>query len=468
MSQTRDLETMPVSNLLVRFTIPAITGTMVTSLYNVVDRIFLGRYVGELGIAATTIAMPLMMIVMAIGMLIGFGTNSQISIKLGEKRHEEAEELLGQGLFLFVVASLIFSAVSLIFMKPLLLLFGATENVLPYAQTYLSIVVLGTVTHLISFGANNFIRGEGNPKVAMITMIIGGVINVILDYLFIGIFGWGMAGAAWATVIGYSVSAIWVLHYYISGRSVVKLYWRNFRMRTASTWGVLVMGSPHFIMNAIASVQMSLFNNQLARFGGDNAISVMGVIMSFNLIWLMPIIGISQGLQPIVGYNYGARKFVRVKKALYQALLASVIMCTFFFVFIEMFPSHVFRLFVSNHASEVVIEGATAIRRFLIMLPFVGFLIISGNYFQFTGRPYISLALTVVRQIFILIPALLILPEYLGLNGVWYAMPVSDGGALLLTGYYFLRERKRLKMLIFENSLVRPEDADQSQMPAAT
>ncbi|MBU1107686.1 MAG: MATE family efflux transporter [Candidatus Riflebacteria bacterium] len=453
MSQTHDLETMPVSKLLIKFAIPAITGTMVTSLYNIVDRIFLGRYVGELGIAATTIAMPMMMIVMAIGMLIGFGTNSQISIKLGEKSYEEAEELLGQGLFLFVVSSLIFTTVSLIFMKPLLLIFGATENVLPYAQTYLSIVVLGTITHLISFGANSFIRGEGNPKVAMGTMIIGGIINVILDYLFIGIFGWGMAGAAWATVIGYSVSAIWVLNYYISGNSVVKLYWRNFRMRMTSTWGVLVMGSPHFIMNVIAGVQMSLFNNQLARFGGDNAISIMGVIMSFNLIWLMPIIGISQGLQPIVGYNYGARNFVRVKKALNQALLVSAIMCTLFFLFIELFPSHVFRLFVSDSNSPLVTEGASAIQRFLVLLPVVGFLIISGNYFQFTGRPRTSLVLTVVRQVFVLIPALLILPEYFGLNGVWYTMPVSDGGALILTAFYFLRERKRLKSLIAEKSL---------------
>ncbi|OGK06743.1 MAG: hypothetical protein A2W80_10460 [Candidatus Riflebacteria bacterium GWC2_50_8] len=453
MSQTRDLETMPVSKLLIRFAIPAITGTMVTSLYNVVDRIFLGRYVGELGIAATTVAMPLMMLVMAIGMLIGFGTNSQISIRLGEKNYEEAERLLGQGLFLFVVASLSFTVVSLIYMKPLLLLFGATESVLPYAETYLSIVVLGTLTHLISFGANNFIRGEGNPRVAMATMIIGGVINVVLDYLFIGVFGWGMAGAAWATVIGYSVSAIWVLHYFISGRSVVKLYWRNFCMRWESIKGVLAMGSPHFIMNAIASIQMSLFNNQLARFGGDNAISVMGVIMSFSLIWQMPIVGVSQGLQPIVGYNYGARKFVRVKKALYMAILASTAICVVFFVMIQFFPEPLFKLFVSDSNSELVNAGAPAVRRFLLMLPIVGFLIISGNYYQFTGRPRTSLILTVSRQIFVLIPALLILPEFLGLNGVWYVMPTSDLCAFILTGIFFVRERNRLKDLIAESRL---------------
>ena len=453
MSQTRDLETMPISKLLIRFAVPAITGTMVTSLYNVVDRIFLGRYVGELGIAATTVSMPLMMLVMAVGMLIGFGTNSQISIKLGEKNQEEAEKLLGQGLYLFVVTSVIFTVASLYYMKPLLLLFGATENVLPYAQTYLSIVMLGMITHQISFGANSFIRGEGNPRVAMATMIIGGVINVVLDYLFIGVFGWGMAGAAWATVIGYSVSATWVLHYFISGRSMVKLRWRNFRMGWESTKGVLAMGSPHFIMNAIASIQMSLFNNQLARFGGDNAISVMGVIMSFSLIWQMPIVGVSQGLQPIVGYNYGARKFVRVKKALYMAILASTAICVVFFVMIQLFPEPLFTLFVSDKGSELISAGAPAVRRFLLMLPIVGFLIISGNYYQFTGRPRTSLILTVSRQIFVLIPALLILPEFLGLNGVWYVMPTSDVCAFILTGIFFLRERNRLKDLIAESKL---------------
>lgn len=445
MKQTRDLETLPIGKLLIKFTVPAMTGTVITSLYNIVDRIFLGRYVGELGIAATTIAMPLMMIVMAIGMLIGFGTNSQISLRLGEKRHEEAEQLLGQGMFLFVSTSIVFTIVSLIFLKPLLMLFGATESVLPYAQTYMAIVLLGTITHQISFGANSFIRGEGNPRMAMATMLIGGILNVILDYIFIGLFGWGMAGAAWATVIGYSVSAAWVIYYYLSGQSVVKLYLRNFRLRADLLKSVLIMGSPSFIMNMISSVQMSIFNNQLARFGADNAISIMGVIMSFNYIWLMPVIGMSQGLQPVVGYNYGARRFDRVRKALFMAIFAATVLCTFFFICIELFPDYVFMLFVSNSSSEIVTAGGPAIRRFLVMLPIVGFLVLTGNYFQFTGRPKISLALTIIRQVAFLIPALMILPEYLGLNGVWYSMPASDAGALLVTGFFFLRELKQLK-----------------------
>jgi putative MATE family efflux protein len=315
-------------------------------------------------------------------------------------------------------------------------------------------VVIGTITHHISFGANSFIRGEGNPRVAMGTMIIGGVINVILDYLFIAVLGWGMAGAAWATVIGYSVSAVWVLHYFTRGRSVLKLYWRNFTLSWRSTKTVLMMGSPHFIMNVIASVQMSIFNNQLARFGGDTAISIMGVIMSFCLIWQMPIVGVSQGLQPVVGYNYGARRFDRVKKALYQAILLATAVCLVFFAFIMLFPEPVCAMFVGDAESAVVVEGAGAIRRFLVMLPVVGFLIITGNYFQFTGRPRTSLFLTVLRQVFILIPALLILPEYFALNGVWYVMPASDLGAFIITGACFYYERQRLKQAIKKDSLL--------------
>lgn len=444
MKQTKDLETQPIGKLLIKFSIPAITGTVITSFYNIVDRIFLGRYVGENGIAATTVSMPMMMIIMAVGMLIGFGTNSQISIRLGEKKPEEAEKLLGQGFFLFVASSILLTLVSWVYLEPMLVFFGSTEKILPYASTYLGIVLFGILPHQISFGVNSFIRGEGNPKVAMTTMLIGGILNVILDYLFIAVMGWGMMGAAWATVIGYSVSALWVVHYYLSGRSTVKLRLNNFNMKLDSVKQVLLMGSPHFIMNMISSVQFSLFNNQLAKYGGDTSISIMGVIMSFNMIWLMPVIGLSQGLQPIVGYNYGAKKPERVRKAFLLALVCATVMCVGFFFIIELFPRQIFGLFTSEINSDFVVNGAKAIQRFLYLLPVVGYLIITGNYFQFTGRPKISLTLTIVRQVVFLIPAVLILPEYFGLNGVWYAMPASDMGALVLTSFFFIREMRNL------------------------
>ncbi|MFZ5951311.1 MAG: MATE family efflux transporter [Candidatus Rifleibacteriota bacterium] len=445
MTQTKELENSPISLLLLKFSIPAITGTVITSFYNIVDRMFLGHYVGEAGIAATTVAMPMMMIIMAIGMLIGFGTNSQISIRLGEKKYEEAEKLLGQGLFLFFVTSVALSIVSLLSLDHLLRFFGATPEIMPFARPYLSIVLIGILPHQLSFGANSFIRGEGNPRTAMATMLIGGILNVILDYIFIARWGWGMQGAAWATVIGYSVSATWVIHYFVGGRSLVKFHGANFTMKQDSVRQVLLMGSPHFIMNMISSVQMSLFNNQLVKFGNNTSVSILGVIMSFNMIWLMPVIGISQGFQPIVGYNYGAKKPDRVRKAFILAIIAASVLCIFFFATIELFPRHIFMLFTSETDSEMVVEGIRSIRRFSLMLPFVGFVILVGNYFQFTGRPKISLTLTVVRQIVFLIPALLFLPNFLGINGVWYAMPTSDAGALILSLIFFFRELSLLK-----------------------
>jgi putative MATE family efflux protein len=461
-SQTKDLEFMPIGKLLLRFSIPAITGTLVNAMYNVVDRIFLGRYVGELGIAATTVTMPMMMIIMAVGMLIGFGTNSQISIRLGEKRQEEAERLLGQGWFLFVVTSLVLTVLTIWKMDELLVLFGVSEQILPYARAYATIVMIGNLPHEISFGANSFIRGEGNPRFAMITMIIGGVINVILDYIFIVLMGWGMEGAAWATVIGYSISALWVFSYYYRGRSVVKLRLQHFKLHPNLIYGVLMMGSSNFIMNLVASVQASIFNNQLLKFGGDTAVSTMGVIMSFNFFWMMPVIGMSQGMQPVIGYNYGAKKFDRVKRALYISFAAVTIMCTALFILVQIYPECVFKLFIGDSESHIMTMGPKAIQDVLIVLPIVGYLIICSNYFQYTGRPMVSLSLTLLRQVGFLIPALLILPRYIGILGVWYALPLSDIGTIFITVYLYIKELAVMRVQIADQRLRENELAASS------
>jgi putative MATE family efflux protein len=463
--KANELETAPIGRLLLKFSLPAMTGTVVTSMYNIVDRIFLGRYVGEQGIAATTTAFPLMLIMMAFGMLIAFGTNSLISIRLGQKEPQEAEKLLGQGLFLFFWFSVIFTVVGLVFLRPLLRLFGTSDDIMPFAVDYLGIVLLGTLSHSISFGVNNFIRGEGNPKTAMKTMLIGGILNIFLDYLFIARMGWGMKGAAWATVLGYSVSAAWVLFYYLSGTSVVKFYRKNFCSRLSSVRTVLVMGSPHFIMNLVASAQMALFNNQLVRYGGDLEIAVMGVIMSFNLIWLMPVIGISQGMQPIVGFNHGADRPERVRRTLLLGIAAVTAIGSLITLLIFLFPEKVFALFVATPDSRMIATGTPVIRIFLALLPFIGFMILTGNYFQFTGRPKISLLLTLSRQVIFLIPCLIILPRFFGLPGVWYAVPISDAGALCGTLFAFVRELKQLANRITRKNPIHDIDRGEKNGP---
>lgn len=446
--QTKELRTKPVINLLLKFAIPAFVGTFINTMYNVVDRVFLGHYVGETGIAATTVAMPLMMICMGISMLIGFGTNSQISIKLGEKNIDEAERLLGQGWFLFVVTSFILTVLSLIYIDPILRLFGASDAILPYARPYASIVMLGSITHEISFGANSFIRGEGNPKIAMLTMLIGGLSNLILDYLFIAQFGWGMSGAAWATVIGYTLSAIWVFRYYQSGQSVIKLRLKYFRIQPQLLGRVLMMGSPNCLMQLTASLQSSLLNNQLMKYGGDTAISIMGVLASFNFMIFMPIIAMSQGMQPVVGYNFGAKKYTRVKRALFASYAITTIICTLFFIFAQQWPELIFKAFISDPASELFKIGPKAARDAYIALPAFGYIILTIHYFQFTGRPLLSLSLTLLRQLGFLIPFIMILPGYIGLTGIWYGLSLSDICGMLLTITFYIIELSRLRILI--------------------
>lgn len=448
MSQTQELETASIGRLLLKFSIPAIIGTLVTSLYNVVDRIFLGRYVGEVGIGATAVSFPLMMIMMATGMLIGFGTNSLISIKLGEKKPKEAEELLGQGIFLFCFQGLLLTVFGLIFLEPILRLFGATDTILPTASTYLGIVLIGTIPHEISFGVNNFIRGEGNPRVAMVTMVTGGLINIALDYLFIAKWGWGASGAAYATVIGYSISAIWVLYHYLSGKSVVKFHFSNFTMKWKSVRRVMIMGSPQCTMGFIASIITSIFNNQLAKYGGDTAISVNGVIMSFNSIWIMPVIGVSQGAQPIIGYNHGAKKYDRVKKTLVLAILAITSVSILISIGMFSYPEKVFELFVGQSNPKMTEMGVEGICIFLGLLPVIGYMIMFGNYYQFVGRPKISLFLTVFRQGIVLMPLVIILPNYFGLRGVWFSGLISDIATLIVTVYLTVKEWKLLNQKI--------------------
>ena len=459
--QTKDLAEMPVSRLLLKFAIPAGVGVCINTMYNIVDRVFLGHYVGETGLAATTVSMPMMMICMGISMLIGFGTNSQISIRLGEKKVDEAEKLLGQGWFLFILTSLLLTVFSLIFMEPLLKLFGASEAIMPYAKAYANIVMLGSITHEISFGANSFIRGEGNPKVAMNTMLIGGIANLILDYIFVAVCGWGMEGAAWATVIGFSLSSAWVYYYYYSGNSVLKLRREYFKIHPELLGQVFLMGSPNCLMQLTASFQASILNNQLYIHGGDTAISIMGVITSLNFLLFMPIISMSQGMQPVIGYNFGARNYTRVKRALFISYGVTTIMCTAFFVFIQQWPELVFKAFLSQSTSEIFTLGPKALRDAFVCLPAFGFIILTIHYYQFTGRPKLSMALTLLRQLGFLIPLIMILPNWLGLTGIWYGLSTADFCGMLLTMGFYIAELKRLRILIKRQKEVQKIPADQ-------
>lgn len=442
MDHSKQLGEGSIPRLLLKFSIPAITGMLVNALYNVVDTIFVGNGVGRLGIAGLTIGFPVMIVIMAFGMLVGIGATSLISIRLGEQKKEEAELIAGNAMTLLIVISIVISAAGLVFIEPMLRIFGASEAVLPYGRDYLSIILWGAVFQSIGFGMNNFIRAEGNPKIAMFTMLIGAILNTILDPIFIFVFGWGVKGAATATIISQAVSAGWVLYYFFGGKSLLKIHMKNLKVKAHVAAKIFAIGSAPFAMQIAASGVTTILNKSLVLYGGDVAISGMGIVNRISMMILMPLFGINQGAQPIIGYNYGAQKFDRVIQALKLAIAAATSIVLIGFIGIRLFPQQLILLF--NDEPELVSFGVRALHIFLFFLPIIGFQIVSANYFQAVGKPKHAMFLSLSRQVVILIPALLILPRIYGLDGVLMAGPTADLGSSILTGTWLFMELKHL------------------------
>ncbi len=449
MEHTRRMGEDRISKLLLRFSLPAITGMTITALYNVVDRIFIGRGVGTMALTGVTIGFPVMLVLMAFGMLIGLGATALISIRLGENRHGTAELTLGNAVTLFFVFALLLSLLGSIFLKPLITLFGASSDVMPYAIGYMRIILLGVVFLNISFGMNHFIRAEGNPKIAMVTLILGAAINIGLDALFIFVLHMGVQGAALATVIAQFCSAVWVFSYFLGKKSTLRFRIRYMFPKLTIIKSILTLGSSFFMMQIAASVIWLFLNRTLAVHGGDTAIAAMGIIHSLTMFILMPCFGINQGVQPIIGFNYGAKKFKRVKKALLRAIGFATLICVTGYLVIMLFPDQLVSIF-SRGNQELIAIGSRGLRLFLFLLPVIGFQIVSTSYFQATGKPAMAMFLTLSRQVILFLPFLLIFPRFFGLTGVWLASPLSDVGAFSLTGFFLLKEMKKLNKKIHE------------------
>lgn len=435
--------TEPIGPLLAHFSVPAVIGTLVNGLYNVVDRIFVGHQVGALGIAAISVCFPVMMIMMAFGMLISRGGNTLMGIRLGQKHPDEAEEVLGNSFSLYLVLSVAFIGLGLLGLAPLLTLFGASDAILPMARQYLAIILLGMPLQLIALGMSNFIRGEGNPRTAMWTMFFGSGLNIVLDPIFIFGLHLGVRGAALATVLAQGVAALWVLHYFLGGRSLLKLRRAFLRLRPALVRQIVTIGAPPFAMIVGASAIIAVLNNRLSTYGGNVALSVMGVIFSVQMLVRMPLIGLNQGAQPILSFNYGALQYNRVRQVLKTALAVASAVVVLCYLAIELQPAAIFHLF-SPDDQALAVMGSRAIRIFLLMLPLFGIQMVGTNYFQAVGRARVAMLLTLCRQGVILIPLVLILPLFFGLTGIWYAAPIADGASTLLIGVFLLRELRLL------------------------
>lgn len=443
MDHSKQLGEQSVGKLLWKFSIPAIVGMLVNALYNIIDRIFVGRGVGLLGISATTIAFPISIIIMAFGMLIGIGAAATVSIRLGQKKKEEAEKILGNAFTMLVITSILVTVLGLIFEEPLLIIFGASEEVLPLAKEFVTIILIGVLLQNIGFGLNNIIRSEGNPKIAMLTMLIGAILNTIFNPIFIFGLDLGIRGSALATIVSQTVCSAWVLSYFMGKKSVLKLRIKNLKLDLHIIKQIVAIGMSPFLMQIVASGISITFNKDLQMYGGDTAIAAFGIINSVVMLILMPIFGINQGSQPIIGYNYGAGNFDRVKKALKLAIVAATTVSTLGFVIVELFPRVIISVFSSNNAGLIDI-GSSGIRIFLLMMPIVGFQIVSANYFQAINKAKIAIFLSLSRQVIILLPLLLILPSFLKLTGVWVSGATADLLASIVTAAFLFKELRHL------------------------
>ena len=432
--------------LLVEFSIPAIIGMLVNAIYNVVDRIFIGNApgLGAIGIAGITISYPVTSVLMAISLMVGVGGATRFSIALGQKKHKEAAIYQGNAIILTVIFGLIFMVFGNLFVNSLLVMLGSSDRVLPYARDYLSIVLYGAVFQCVTMCGNNFSRAQGNPKNAMISQLIGAGFNIVFDYILIIKFNMGMQGAALATIGGQFLSMIWQLCYLCSNRSLIKLDLQHIKIRISFALDIIRTGIPAFLMQMANSVLNFILNSSLGTYGGDVAISAVGIITSFQTICQMPLTGLMQGQQPLISYNYGAQKIDRVKETLKYSIIGGTIIALLGFLAVELFPKTIILMF--NNEPEVVELGTRAIRIWFICLPLLGAQIMSANYFQCIGKIKVASVLNLLRQVIVLIPMILILSSLIGLDGIFIAVPIADLTAFLITIFLFIKSIRKIKI----------------------
>ncbi len=438
-----------IGKLIKKFSIPCIISMLVNSLYNIVDQIFIGQGVGYLGNGATNVVFPLVMVGLAFSLMFGDGASAYLSLKLGEKKNKEAEVGIGNGILISAIVSILFCFITLIFLPLFLKLFGCTENLQSYAMTYGRIIAIGFPFSMIGTTLNSVIRADGSPKYSMISMIVGAVLNTILDPIFIFVFNKGVAGAAVATVISQIVTfALNIM--YIKRFKTIKISKECFKLNKDTCKKITTLGISSFIMQMSFVCVMTVENNLLGKYGLDSKfgaeipITVLGIVMKISQILNSIIIGIAAGSQPIFGYNYGAKKYDRVKETLKLVLGSSVIISTIAFILFQTIPDKLILIFGSG--DENYIEFAClSFRIYLLLCIFNGIQIPSGIFFQAIGKSTKSAILSLSRQIIILIPAMVILSSMYGIIGVLSAGPVADGIAFILAFVFLAKEYKNLK-----------------------
>ena len=434
------LGTEPVGKLLLKYSVPAIIGMMVNALYNVVDRIFIGNIpnVGPMAITGLGVTMPIMTIIIAFGMLVGIGATTNISIKLGQGKRDEAESIIGNSITLAIIIGLLLTIIGLVFSDQILTIFGASEGSLSYAKDYINIILFGCVFNILAMLFNNIIRGDGNPKLSAIIKAVGCGTNIILDAVLIFGFNMGIKGAAIATITSQAITAIWGLLYYLKGKSNLEFKKSALKLDKKTIGAIFAIGAAPFAMQIATSLVQIISNNSLRVYGGDLSIGAMATVSSIIMIFLMPVFGLVQGMQPIVGFNYGAKNYDRAKKVLKLSIISSTIIFVLGFLLIQIIPNVLVGMFNKDaQLMDITIKG---LKKYSLGLPIIALSIVGTNYIQSTGKAKVAMVLSLLRQVILLIPMIIILPKFLEVDGVWFAQPISDIIAAIITSVILFKD----------------------------
>lgn len=438
------LGTEKIGKLLMQYAIPAIIAMTASSLYNMVDSIFIGHGVGPLAIAGLAITFPLMNLAAAFGSLVGVGASTLVAIKLGQKDKESATQVLGNVVLLNAIIGLIFMTVALIFLDPILLFFGASPDTLPYAREYMEVILAGNLITHIYMGLNEVLRASGYPQKAMIATLMAVIVNCVLDAVFIFVFEWGIRGAALATIAAQAISLGWELYHFSSKKSFLHFQRGIFGLKRHIVGGMLAIGLSPFLMNLCACFVVILINKSLKAHGGDLAIGAYGIVNRVVFLFIMIVMGFNQGMQPIAGYNFGARQFGRLIQVLKYTIFCGVTVTTIGFLAGQLFPRSIVYLFTTD--AELIRIAVEGLRIVLIFFPVVGFQMVTSSFFQSIGMAKKAIFLSLTRQLLFLIPSLLILPRFFGTDGVWMSMPVADAIATIVAALMLRWQLKHLKV----------------------
>ena len=438
----------PVGKLLTSMAIPAVVANLVNALYNIVDQIFIGQGVGYLGNAATNIAFPITTICLAIGLMMGIGSAANFNLELGRKNIDRAREVAGTAAGTLVIIGILLWIIILIFLKPMMISFGATEKILDYAIEYTGITSFGVPFLLFSIGANPLVRADGSPKYSMMAIVVGAILNTVLDPVFMFVFNMGIAGAAWATVISEIVSAL-LLAYYFTRFKTVKFQMKDFIPKWRFVKVIVSLGIASFIFQFSTTIIQITTNNLLKTYGSasvygsDIPIAVAGIVAKINVIFIAIVIGIVQGGQPIFGYNYGAKNYRRVRETMKVLLKVTLFLSTVTFIIFQSFPVQIISLFSSG--SKLYFEFAVKYMRVFLMFIFInGIQISASTFFPSIGKPVKGVIISLTKQIIVLLPLLIIFPKIFGVDGIMYATPVTDFISFIVAVLFLINEFKKM------------------------